>query len=95
MAATHVPAGSVVAVEATEAQPRHVEGEVPEPMRQVLLRDRGVHGLGGALGDRGGPLRPHPHGGEAAVGLVQVRLLGVDVGMGHGPDLCATGGEAA
>ena len=64
-------------------------------MRQVLLRDGGVHRLGGTLGDRGRARRPVPHGGEAAVGLVEVRLLGVDVGMGHARNLCASGGEAA
>jgi hypothetical protein len=93
--AAHVPAGPVLAVEPAEAQPGHLHVEGAEAVRQVLLRDRGVHRLGGTLGDRGRARRPVPHGGEAAVGLVEIRLLGVDVGMGHARNLCASGGEAA
>ena len=95
VAAADVPAVPGLAVEPAEAQPGHVDVEGAEAVRQVLLRDRGVHRLGGTLGDRGRARRPVPHGGEAAVGLVEVRLLGVDVGMGHARNLCASGGEAA
>lgn len=78
-----VPGLVVVAVEAPEAQPRHVVVEAGQPVLEVRLGDGRVDGPGCRVGQVRRPGGPGAHRCQAAVGVVDVGLLGREVGVGH------------
>jgi hypothetical protein len=85
VAAPDVPGVAAIPVEATEAQAGHVVVEAAEPMGKMRMCDRGVDRLSRVVGDLAGAPGAFAHRGEAAVGVVDVGLLGVEIRVRHSP----------
>ena len=76
-------AGRPFLVDAAEGEPWHVHVEGPQPLLQVPTGDLAVDGLRRHVLDRHRRLGPFPHRGQTSIGVIEMRLFGVQIWMGH------------